>query len=233
MKRELPTCVSCSSLNLCVFKSCTEHEVLNVITSKSCRTYKKDQNLYLEGEKPQGLFCISRGKVKVIKTNRDGKEQIISIVGRGANLGYHAIILNENYGDSAIIIEEADICFIPKNNFLELIYNNQNLNIHLMHLIASDFVEIEQRLKQMSFKSVRERLADAFFILKKVYNHNDNSELQLAISRRDLANIVGTAKETTARLLTEFKDDNIINMVGRDINVMDWVKLKKISQKCE
>jgi CRP-like cAMP-binding protein len=198
--------------------------------TKSCRTYKKNQIIYLEGEKPQGLYCLYSGKVKVTKTNREGKEQIIRIAIAGDNIGYHSLVANSGFSDSAIVIEDAHICYIPKNDFLDLLFTNFNVCNDLLKKISTDFIEAEDIIKHMSFKPVRERMAEALLLLKKTYDHTGNTQLQVSISRGDLANLVGTAKETATRLLTEFKESNIIEMDGRDIIIIDWDRLNKISE---
>jgi CRP/FNR family transcriptional regulator, polysaccharide utilization system transcription regulator len=230
MKNSLPICSSCNCRKSCLVSACTNDEADKIIANKSSRFYKKNQILYLEGEKPQGVFCISSGKVKIAKTNREGKEQIIRIAIEGDNLGYSSVITEKNYLDSAIVIDDAQICFIPKHDFLDLVYINQSVCKDLLKRLSVDLLEAEEVIKNMAFKPVRERIADAFLLLKKTYNHTDNTELLICISRGDLANLVGTAKETATRLLTEFKEDNIIVMEGRDIRIIDWNKLNKISQ---
>lgn len=200
-----------------------------LISSKSCRVYKKNQIVYLEGEKPQGIYCISSGKIKLTKGNKEGREQIVRILKAGDNLGYHAVLTGKNYLDSSIVIEEAKICFVPKVDFLNILVKNTSLSSDILVRLANDFNEAEELIKHMAFKSVRERMAEAFLTLKKIYDHTDSSELNITISRGDLASLVGTAKETTARLLAEFRDDKIITIEGRDICIKDWDKLNRIS----
>lgn len=233
MKIQYPACSSCHCLKLSVLRSARPEEIQHIASGKTCRSYKKNQILYLEGEKPQGLFCLASGKVKITKTNREGKEQIIRIATAGDNIGYHPLISDETYPDSAIVIEDAQICCIPKGDFMNLVFMNPSVCKDLLVKLSVDFTEAEELIKNMAFKPVRERLANVFLLLKKTYNHTDNTEMQISISRGDLANLVGTAKETAARLLTEFKEDNIIVVEGRDIKVRDWEKLNKISRLYE
>jgi CRP-like cAMP-binding protein len=217
------------SFSSCIFKSLSPEEISILINSKSNRTYKKNQIIYLEGEKPQGIYCIASGKVKITQTNKDGREQIVRILKEGDNIGYHAIFTKENYTDSAVVLEEAEICYIPKQEFLKIHICNSAIAEDILIRLAKDFNEIETLIKQLAFKPVRERMAEAFLLLKKAYNHSDDSELNITISRGDLASLAGTAKETVARLLSEFKEDKIISIEGKGIRIKDWKKIQKIS----
>lgn len=229
MKNQYPQCSTCACFSSCLFKSSAPEEINAVMNSKSCRTYKKNQILYLEGEKPQGVFCIASGRVKVTKSNKEGREQIVRIAKPGDNLGYHALVSEENFSDSSIMFEDAQVCFIPQDVFNKIIINNTSVMKDVLRRLASDFIEAEDLIKHKAFKPVRERMADALLMLKKSYNHTGNKELQVSISRGDLASMAGTVKETATRLLTEFKEDNIISMEGRSIKIRDWEKLNSIS----
>jgi CRP-like cAMP-binding protein len=230
MKMQYPECQACKCLSSCFFKSSSQAEVDYLNDIKSCRLLKKNQVIYMEGEKPQGIFCIASGKVKISKINKEGKEQIVRILKAGDNIGYHAILMGENYTDSSIAIEDTQICFVPRQDFMNLFVNNSSINRDVLTSLSNDLNGAEELIRQMAFKSVRERMAEAFLILKKAYNHTDNSELHITISRGDLASLVGTAKETVTRYISEFKEDNIIALEGKDIHIKDWEKLKKISQ---
>lgn len=185
----------------------------------------------MEGEKPPGVFCIASGKVKVSKTNKEGKEQIVRILKAGDNIGYHAILMGENYLDTAVALDESQICFVPKQDFLKLVVGNPSITQDILMRLTADLSEAEELIRQMAFKTVRERMAEAFLILKKAYSHTDDSDLQITISRGDLASLVGTAKETTTRHIAEFKEDNIITVEGKNIHVKDWEKLNRISHR--
>jgi CRP-like cAMP-binding protein len=226
----LSNCTECNYCKHTLLASCTKQELEIIHSEKSFRKYKKNEILYLKGEKPQGLHCIYSGKVKTILKNREGKEQIIKIATPGMNIGYQPLVSNSHYSDSCIIMEDAIVCFIPKNIFLKICAENSKLNTELLKLLSFDLVEAEEVIKRMAFKPVRERMADALLLLKKTYNHQGSGSLQIAISRGDLASLVGTAKETTTRLLAEFRDEKIISLEGREVRIIEWEKLRQMSE---
>ncbi|WP_238395817.1 Crp/Fnr family transcriptional regulator [Pontibacter pudoricolor] len=230
MKFSAPDCMNCASRKHSLLGCCKGNELEDVSATKSCFTFKKGQVIFHEGTRPSGLHCINSGKVKVTKMGSDGKEQIIRLAKPGDVVGYRALMADSNYSASAVALDDAVVCFIPKSQFLELISSNVEFSGGLMKLFSKALGEAEERMVQMAYKPVRERLAEALLLLQKTYQQQPEVEdkFTISISREDLASIVGTAKETTIRLLSEFKDESIITTKGSSITILDPEKLYKI-----
>lgn len=194
---------------------------------KSCITYKKGQNLFYEGTRPMGIFCINYGNVKVHKTGSNGKEQILFIAKPGDFLGYRSLLSEEFYGATATVIDLAAICFIPKSDFVTVLNRNPQFFQKLVKAVCHELGVMEEKLAQLAQKSVRERLAATLLMLKETYGMEgeDSVLIDIALSREDMANIVGTATETVIRLLSEFKSDGLIALEGKKIRVLDSDRL--------
>lgn len=230
MKFTNPDCLNCSSRAHSLLSCCRASELAHVSETKSCFAYKKGQLIFHEGGKPTGLYCINTGKIKIAKLGSDGKEQIVRLAKPGDLIGYRALMADSNYSASAVAFEDAVICFIPRSQFLELISQNVEFASGLMKLISNALGEAEERMVQMAYKPVRERLAEALLLLQKTYQEREEGDqFTISISREDLASIVGTAKETTIRLLSEFKEEGLITAKGSSITILDHERLYKIS----
>ena len=216
-------CQFCASRQDSLFSDLTTGELEKLSAHKSCVPYKKGQTLFYEGTRPMGLFCINRGKVKVYKMGSNGKEQILFIAQPGDFLGYRSLLSEEFYGASATVLEPAAVCFIPKNDFLEILNENPSFFKRLMKAVCHELGVMEEKLSQLAQKSVRERLAATILMLKETYGmEGEGSDvIDIILSREDLANIVGTATETVIRLLSEFKSDGLIALEGKKIKVLD------------
>jgi CRP/FNR family transcriptional regulator len=197
--------------------------------NKSCVMYKKGQTLFYEGTRPLGLYCVKTGKVKVFKVGSQGKEQIMRLSNPGDFLGYRALLGEEYYAASAEVLEDASVCFIPKDDFLSVLQGNTEFYRTVVKALAKELGVVESKMTDLSQKSVRERLAGYLLMLKETYGMEGegSSLIDLAISREDLANMVGTATETVIRLLSEFKKDGLINFEGKKIQVLDSKGLAK------
>ncbi|MGF1637886.1 MAG: Crp/Fnr family transcriptional regulator [Cyclobacteriaceae bacterium] len=201
----------------------SKEELELISLHKTCIRYKKGQTLFYEGTRPMGLFCINSGKVKVFKISSDGKEQILNLNKTGDFLGYRALISEEFYNASATVLEEGAICYIPKTDFINILNANPQFFSKMMKRICHELGVMEEKLVTIAQKSVRERLAATLLMLKETYGMEgeDSDLIDIALSREDLANIIGTATETVIRLLSDFKNQQLISLQGKKIKVLN------------
>ena len=152
--------------------------------------------------------------------------------GEGELLGYHALLGEEYYPDSAATIEESEITFIPKENFLLVLRNSTVLSNSLLKALGHEFSLFINSITNLATKTVRERLAFNLLILEEKFKTpgKPNMSSEINMSRTDLANMVGTAKETLVRLLHEFKRDGLIESNGRIIRITDRKEIYQGSQ---
>jgi len=222
IKLESPSCVACQSRLTNVFSTLTDEQLVNLSVEKSCNIYKKGQLVFYEGNRPTGLYCVNKGKVKVYQIGMEGKEQIIRLAKDGDILGYRSLISGEMYTASASIIEDATICFLPKKSFFDLLQTNSELSTRMMKLLSNDLKTAEKRITALAQKPVRERMAETILMLKEFYGlDNEKLTIRANLSREDIANIVGTATETAIRILSEFRSEKIINLVGKKIQIIN------------
>ena len=193
--------------------------------------YGKGEQIFREGAVPSGIFYIQKGKVKKYKLDRNGREQIIYVANTGELIGYHAILAEERYSDSATTIEECSIAFIPKEDFLDTLQNSPILSHRLLKNLSHEFAVLVNSISVFAQRKVRERLAITLIVLREKFKEEDasNTDIVINISRNDLANMVGTANENVVRILKEFKTLNILYTQGRKIIVNDVRKLIEIS----
>jgi CRP-like cAMP-binding protein len=218
-------CTLCAGKEHSLFADLPKEDMETMSLHKTCIRYKKGQTLFYEGTRPMGLFCINSGKVKVYKISSEGKEQIIKLGKPGDFLGYRALISEEFYNSSATVIEEGAMCYIPKTDFLDILQNNPAFFRKMAKRVAHELGLMEQKLVTIAQKSVRERLAATLIMLKETYGMEEEGEesnlIDIALSREDLANIIGTATETVIRLLSDFKTQKLISLQGKKIKVLD------------
>ena len=185
--------------------------------------YKKGEILFREGGIPTGIFYLEIGKVKKYKSTVAGDEQIFYLCSTGELLGYHALLSEEYYPDTAATIEDSQLTFIPKDNFLKVLNSSSALSNRLLKALGHEFIVFINNITNLASKSVRERLAWNLLILDEKFKNpeNLNSPSEIILSRGDLANMIGTAKETLVRLLQEFKAAKLIETTGKSIRVLD------------
>ena len=224
-------CEHCSVKAFSFFGGLSPESLTSLQRNKTCTLYKKSQVLFHEGTRPLGIFCISKGKVKIYKTGAEGKDQIIQVMSKGDMMGYRSMLSEESYPVSAETLEDTTICFIPKSDFLEVLKHDTALTASILKSMSKDLGTMADSITTLAQKPVRERLAGALLMLKDTYglDGHDDGPVEINLTREDLANIVGTATETLIRLLHDFKEEKLIETKGRKIKVIESQKLVRVA----
>ena len=172
---------------------------------RKSHTVRKKQYVYSEGDEPTRLYFLQSGNVKTVRTNADGKELITGLYNPGDFFGYFALLENSDYTDSAVTLTNAELIFIPKDDFRQLLLANPVVSGQFIKLLAGQVGERETQLLGMAYNSLRRRVADT---LLRLHEQQPNGLIRL--SRDDLAATIGTATESLIRTLTEFRQDGLL-----------------------
>jgi len=201
------------------FSQLNDEELLmiqNIIVEKR---YKKGSIIFMEGEKGEATYFIKSGKVKIYKTSKDGRELILSIYGPGSVFAEVTIFNDIEYPATAEVVEDAVLGIIGNSELEKLIRNNSSLAISLLKVLSKRLYNAQLKLKQTALSDTYSRTAET---LLRLYEAGGAIEL----SRQELANMIGTARETVSRILSQFNKDGAIKVSGRKILVKDIDKLK-------
>ena len=212
-----------------LFKKLTDQEFAQLNFDKTCSLYKKGSIIYREGSRLTGFYCITKGILKIFKTGIDGKEQIIRFAKKGDIIAYRSLLSQELACTTAKVIEETVLCHIPYQTLLYLIQNNWQFSHHMLQIVCRELREANSYITDIAQKTVRERLAEVLLLLKDNFNLDSTNTLQISLTREELANMVGTATESVIRLLSEFKQDKMIDLQGRKIKFLDVAKLTRVA----
>ncbi len=198
---------------------------------REIRHYRKKDKIFNEGELPRYVYYIKSGKIKIFRTNEEGRELIVALIGPGELFGYLTLLKGSNYPESAVAMSDAEISIVPKEDFYSLVYNDRDVAGHFLKLLASDLLNTEEQLIGLAYNSVRKRVANALIHLRNRYEkEGEDGKFTIAILRDDLANMVGTAKETVIRMLSDFKEEKLIEIKGSKITIVDEKALEDMWQ---
>lgn len=232
IQTKIPTtdCEHCKSRNNSLFHFCHLDETEFINQTKTCAIYKKGQTIFHEHANAYGLYCLNEGKVKLYKQAADGKEQILKIVTPGDFIGYGAMLSSTTYGVSAEVIEDAIICFIPKDSVLKIFRENNRFSEGMVQLLTQTIDQTVEKMADIAYKPVRGRVAEALLLLSESYKDENNPEGIVSITREDLASYVGTVKETAIRVLKDFKENGLIETNNHAIKILDAGRLTKVCE---
>lgn len=221
-------CENCIIRQFNSLRAMSKDELKKVSDTKVSKTYKKGDAIFEEGERLDGVFCVRDGVSKLSKLSSNGKDQIIKLATKGEILGQRSVIAEESANLSAVAIKDVDLCFIPKESILHTLNTNPNFAVEVLRHMANDLREADDVIVNMSQKTVKQRIAEAFIYLKNEFGEDENGFLKLSLSREDMSNVVGTATESTIRIISEFKKKGMIETSGKQVRIKDLVKLQNV-----
>lgn len=201
-------------------------ELSNLSEDRKEKKFNAKEAIYREGDYANYLFFLIAGKIKCTKTDPYGKELVLEVIAPNSFFGYMTLMEDQEYFESAIAMETSTVAIIPKADFQLLIQNNRDVSMRFIKMLAGDVREKEEQLLQLAYSPVRERVANT---LLKLAELNEEQNESIEILREDLANMVGTAKESLIRMLSEMKKDGLIEISGRKITLINKSKLKQIT----
>ena len=198
--------------------------IKNLGKDRKVKTFKKKAEIFGEGDLPLYVYFIKTGNVKTYKSHPDGKELIMNLYSANDFFGFEPILENSNYNESAVAMQDSELISIPKHDFLLMIQSHPDVSKSFIHLLCKKVADREKQLLNLAYNSVRQRTAEA--LLKSDSLKDSNSVI--SISRDDLAKMVGTASESVIRVLSDFKDEGLIDIEGGKIKIKQPAKLEKV-----
>lgn len=189
--------------------------------------FKAGDKLFYEDGIPTGMFELLSGKVKKYKTVLGDQKQIFYIYTKGDLFGYHALLSNERYQDTCEALEDITLNFISKENFIEIINTIPNLKDALLYNMAHEFGVLANIIGVLSQKSQHIRFALFLLVLQKRFKKANPNFEGVDLTREDLANIVGTSRESLSRSISFLKKEKIIIVNKRLIKITNEKKIKE------
>jgi len=191
---------------------------------RKVKQVKKKAEIFSEGDAPLSVFLVQSGEVKTFKSHPDGKELITNLYKKNDFFGFEPILENTDYSESAVALQDTEVVLIPKQDFLTLLYGHKDVSTAFISLLCKKVAEKEKQLLNLAYSSVRQRTAEALLKTSHLKEQGD----KFSISRDDLAKIVGTASESVIRVLSEFKDEGLIEIEMGKIKILQPAKLEKV-----
>ena len=220
-KNAIPGCKECHLCSLTILKSLSEQDLEYLSEYKVNMFVKKGQRIFTKGNPANGLYALYEGKVKIHQQLPSGQEQIIELLKPSDVFGYKALLCEENYSFSATAIEDSLVCLIAKDAFNTIIERSHSFKKDVIFKLA-DQVSLVQKKLEMNAKTARDRVLDALINLLLVYGIDQESRaINVLFNRKDLANLAGLTLETTVRTLTALKNENVVELAGKQIVVKD------------
>lgn len=189
------------------------------------KRYSKGNILFEEGTKAVGFFVVATGKVKVYKLSSEGKERVLHVVQPGGSFADAAIFADGCYPAFAETIAESTLLFFPKMDFLDLLHNHSQLSINMIAGLSRYLRQFTVQIEDLTFRDVPARLARYLLEL----SGRSGKTVTLPLSKSQLASNLGTTSETLSRTLRKLIDEELVQVQGKAIEILNGERLYELS----
>ena len=203
-----------------------EHEDLAMIVVD--QIFKRGQTIFSEGDEGSGFYVVISGRVKIFKLSPEGKEQIFHILGPGEPFGEAAVFAGEHFPAYAEALVESRVFFFPRPAFVDLIKKNPSLALNMLAVLSRRLRKFASLVEDLSLKEVPGRLAAYLLFLSE--RKKGKEEVELDVSKNQLASLLGTIPETLSRILARMTREKLIKASGqRHIQILDPKGLEELA----
>ncbi len=193
------------------------------------RVYRRGTVIFFEGDRGEGFHYVKSGKVKIVKATGDGREHIIKILTPGDLFAEVLLFNSQPYPATAVAAEDACVGIIKNSDLERLVLGNNTLALQLIKALSQRLLYAQQKIKNLALGDVLARTAETLLRLGREHGRPDEQGavvVSLDLSRQELANLVGTTRETVTRTLSALKKDKIIELAGDKIIIVKPEKLR-------
>ncbi len=211
-----------------LFRDLSNEELQEISQLAKVRNYKKNMIIFLEGEPGEALYFVISGKVKISMMTEDGREQILHILQHGDVFAEVVLIDRGPYPASAEVIEAGQIGMLMNDDLENYLRTNPDLALKLLRLMSKRLRMAQIQVRDLALKDTYGRLASMLLMLAKDHGEAGPSgiTIDLPLGRQELANLIGTTRETVTRILGDFKKNKCIELDKQVITIINEAKLK-------
>lgn len=209
--------------NVPLFKELSEEELAPFIKIAQTRYYKQKMYVFMQDDPLDRVFFIHSGKIKIYKTDFSGKEQIVSVLEPGEMFPHAGFFRQGNFPAHAEVMEDASLIVVPIDQFEETLISFPELCIKLFKVLGEKIVDLQGRLEAQVLHNTYEQIILLLLRLCKSNGEKNGSYYQLTtqFTNRELANMIGTSRETVSRTINHLKKKDYINQCDEGYYLID------------
>ncbi|MGM8364398.1 Crp/Fnr family transcriptional regulator [Virgibacillus sp. W0181] len=202
-----------------IFKNLTDYEMQPILDIAKSRTYHIGSHIFMQGNPLTNVYFIHRGKIKIYKTDFHGKEQIVNVLQDGDMFPHQGFFKQGSYPAHAQVIEkDAMLIHIPIPSFENFLITHPEICIKLFRVLSEIISDLQKRLEEQILHNVYEQIVLLLIRLGKKHGEpisEQETRIMTQFTNRELANMIGSSRETVSRTLTQLKKQQLIKT---DIN---------------
>lgn len=218
--------------NIDIFSHLREEDIRMIDQYSLMREIKKGDILFLQGSSDKKFYILKKGAVKITKLTPQGNEIILDIFSGGTVFGEIAVMTHESRDESAVVVEDGLICIMKKEDLERLIRMVPGLAIKINKMIGLKLWKIENKLLDLLYRTVEQRLAKTFLNLLDDFGipHDSGYLLKIKLTHKDYADLIASTRETVTATLNKFRKDGIIDFEGKYVLLRSLDKIKTLAE---
>jgi CRP/FNR family transcriptional regulator, cyclic AMP receptor protein len=210
-----------------LFRELNDFELTKITDIAIAREWKKQSHVFLQGDPLENVYFIYDGKIKIYKSDINGKEQIVAIAKKGEMFPHVGFFRKGDYPAYAEVLEPSTLIAVPISKFETVLIENPELCIKVFKVLGEKIVDLQNRLEEQILNNTYEQIIK--LLIRLAQKHGKEQEdgtilLKSEFTNKDLANMIGTTRETISRTLTKMKKDELIE-VDNDGNMIVDVEI--------
>ncbi len=214
--------------NTPLFNGLPENQIEKIGHIALTKYFNKGEIIFSEGDDGNGFYIIAGGKVKIYKVSMDGKEQILHIFGPLEPFGEVPVFTGRSFPANAEALVKSRLLFFPRTAFVNLISDNPSLALNMLAVLSNRLRRFTVQVENLSLKEVPGRLSSYLLYVSNEQGNND--VITLTISKGQLASLLGTIPETLSRIFAKMTSQNLIEVTGKNIRLLDRSGLEELSK---
>ena len=198
---------------------------------KSTAVYPKSAMLFIEGQQPRGVFVLCAGKVKLSTSSSEGKTIITKLSESGDVLGLNATVSNRPYEVTAEMVEPGQANFIARDAFLQFLRENGEVAVRVAEQLSRNYYTAYEEIKTLGLtNSPAEKFAKLLLSWSADSKDTRTAQVRMTLTHEEIAEMIGTTRETVSRLFSEFKKKDLMQVKGSTLTICNKPELEKMVQ---
>jgi CRP/FNR family transcriptional regulator, cyclic AMP receptor protein len=207
-----------------LFRDLDNYELEKIVDISISREWKKNSHVFLQGDPLENVYFINEGKVKIYKSDVNGKEQIVAILKKGEMFPHVGFFRKGGYPGYSEVLEPASLVVVPISQFEKVLVENPHLSIKVFKVLGEKIVDLQERLEAQILNNTYEQIIKLLIRLGELHGEKQEDGtivLKSDFTNKDLANMIGTTRETVSRTLTKLKKDELITSDSQGNLILD------------
>ncbi|MBZ5684188.1 MAG: Crp/Fnr family transcriptional regulator [Acidobacteriia bacterium] len=227
----LDNCLTCPVREEHLFCNLSIHAGQRLNEIKSTAVYPKGAMLFIEGQQPRGVFVLCAGKAKLSTSSREGKTIITKLSESGDVLGLNSVISNRPYEVTAEMMEPGQANFIPRESLLQFLKEHGEVALRVAEQLSRNYYTAYEEIRTLGLAtSPSEKFAKLLLSWSPKAANGEGAQVKLTLTHEEIAEIIGTTRETVSRLFSEFKRKQLLQLKGSTLIIRNRPGLEKIVQ---